>query len=780
MKTLAHCAAFVAACVAGAVQAQDARTIFDQVSPSVLTIRVYDAAGAADGEGSGVVIGANEIVTNCHVIDNAHAVRVVLHARDERPAVPTKRLEEADLCLLHVADLPNPPVPLRASGEVVRGERVFAVGNPLGLGLAVSEGMSSAVMTFGGKPRILTSAAISPGSSGGGLFDAKGRLIGITTGILQLGQNVNVAVPADLISRVRKEGESIAPAPPQQAKDVDWYAIAEKLRSERQWQALVEHSRQWLDAYPTSYLAGESLGYAQLNAGQTTEARATLLALTAKFPSGARAFTYLGGAHRALGELDLAEAAVRRAIALRPGDGYGYSVLAEIQLAAARLTDADQSVAKAIRLSPALAYPWQARAHIAAAAKRYADAVSDMRVVARLMPGNLEVRRKLAAFLALAGQTGEARTLMADIGTQQQGDALIWASIGHDESQRKRYSDAENAFRRAIEIDPRLIDGWKNLALLLRTTNRHREGEEALRTVLKIDPADKWALALLADMVGTRGQSAEAKNLLEQATQGESVTAREWRALGRSRLLERDLKGAADAYAKVVALDPKSVEDWIELGNARGMLRQDAEATAALQAAAQLDPGNERLLLASARFHGERGDFVKALEFAERAVEKYPASADAWNNKGFSLLRLTQFKAAIEALTTAVRLDPDKVAPWINLGEAYLRAGEMGRSIASLDRALKLAPKAADARLFITQAFASTGQYAIAQKHLDELLQVAPQLPAAWYMSGLLGAATNDQVVTLRAYEKLKVMNPQVAMALRKEAEGKSHISFPD
>jgi tetratricopeptide (TPR) repeat protein len=780
MKTLARCALLFAASVACAVQAQDARTIFDQVSPSVVTVRVYDAAGVADGEGSGVVIRKNEIITNCHVVDNAHAVRVVLRPRDERPATTTHRLAEADLCLLHVEDLPNPPVSVRASQDVVRGERVFAVGNPLGLGLAVSEGMSSAVMTFGGKPRILTSAPISPGSSGGGLFDAKGRLIGITTGILQLGQNVNVAVPADLISSLRSEGQSVAPAPPEHVKDVDWYAVAEKLRAERQWQALVDHSIRWLDAYPTSYLAGESLGYAQLNAGHATAARATLLALTAKFPSGARAFTYLGGAHRTLGELDLAEAAARRAIALRPGDGYGYSVLAEIQLTAGRLSDASESVATAIRLSPGLAYPWQARANIAAAAKRYPDAVSDMRVVARLMPGNLEVGRKLAAFLALAGQTGEARTLMAGIGAQQQSDALIWASIGRDESQRKRYSDAENAFRHAIEIDPGLIDGWKNLALLLRATDRHREGEEALRTVLKIDPADKWALALLADMVGTRGQAAEAKNLLEQATSGESVTATEWRALARSRSRERDLKGAADAYAKVVALDPKSVEDWIELGSARSMLREDAEATAALQAAARLDPDNERLLLASARFHGERGDFVKALELAERAVEKYPASADAWNNKGYSLLRLTQFKDAIGALTTAVRLDPDKAAPWVNLGEAYLRTGEMGRSIAALDRALKLAPKAADARLYITQAFASTGQYAIAQKHLDELLQLVPQLPAAWYLAGLLGAATNDQAVTLRAYEKLKVMNPQVAIALRKETEGKSHISFPD
>jgi hypothetical protein len=83
----------------------------------------------------------------------------------------------------------------------------------------------------------------------------------------------------------------------------------------------------------------------------------------------------------------------------------------------------------------------------------------------------------------------------------------------------------------------------------------------------------------------------------------------------------------------------------------------------------------------------------------------------------------------------------------------------------------------------MSRAFASAGQFAIAHKYVDELLQEVPNLAAAWLMSGLLGAATRDQSATLRAYEKLKLLNPSLAAALRKEVEtkaGPSLVQFPD
>lgn len=97
---------------------------------------------------------------------------------------------------------------IRISETLRVGERVFAVGAPEGLELTLSEGIVSrlerAEPLTDGKPesvkRIQTTAPISPGSSGGGLFDQQGNLIGITTSSVVGGQNLNFALPAGYAS----------------------------------------------------------------------------------------------------------------------------------------------------------------------------------------------------------------------------------------------------------------------------------------------------------------------------------------------------------------------------------------------------------------------------------------------------------------------------------------------------------------------------------------------------------------------------------------------------
>jgi hypothetical protein len=90
-------------------------------------------------------------------------------------------------------------VDVRASSKLATGEHVYAIGSPEGLELTFSEGVISALRDTEGVRMIQTSAPISPGSSGGGLFDAQGNLIGITTFQLKEGQSLNFALPGDWI-----------------------------------------------------------------------------------------------------------------------------------------------------------------------------------------------------------------------------------------------------------------------------------------------------------------------------------------------------------------------------------------------------------------------------------------------------------------------------------------------------------------------------------------------------------------------------------------------------
>ncbi|MHA6910102.1 S1C family serine protease [Ralstonia pseudosolanacearum] len=199
--------AVAAACGLAAAQAValEPAEIFQKVSPSVWEVRVIGPDGKGLSMGSAVVIGDGVAITNCHVLRGGKQVwlkrgNANFGARLQYPDV------ERDLCQLRVADFHYPAVALAPGSALVTGQKVYAIGNPLGLELTISEGLISSLRTDddGRLKSVQTSAAISRGSSGGGLFDANGRLIGITDHqvVLTLGQNLNFAIPADWIADV--------------------------------------------------------------------------------------------------------------------------------------------------------------------------------------------------------------------------------------------------------------------------------------------------------------------------------------------------------------------------------------------------------------------------------------------------------------------------------------------------------------------------------------------------------------------------------------------------
>lgn len=197
-----------------------AKDVFTKVAPSVVVVLALDEGGKTTGQGSGVVVGDYEVVTNCHVLGEAADV-AVRQAADwsvretyRMAANLQARNDERDLCLLFVDELPEPPaaqaVRLGAAKVLSVGEEVYAVGAPAGLELSLSRGVVSQLRGAFGKrsaPLVQTDAAISPGSSGGGLFNQSGELVGITT-FKWRGESLNFALPAEWIEELRAQGRS--------------------------------------------------------------------------------------------------------------------------------------------------------------------------------------------------------------------------------------------------------------------------------------------------------------------------------------------------------------------------------------------------------------------------------------------------------------------------------------------------------------------------------------------------------------------------------------------
>ncbi len=185
--------------------ARNAEQIFSELSGSVARINVSDDQGRRVSIGSGVVIGPGMVITNCHVVQNGRNFQVKV-GQESHSAQLDVEDRESDLCRLQVSALRAPAVRMATGQTPNAGQKVFAIGAPHGLDLTISDGIVSGLREVAGGKLIQTTAPVSPGSSGGGLFDAWGNLVGIVTFQHRVGQNLNFAVPVDWVKDMRNRG----------------------------------------------------------------------------------------------------------------------------------------------------------------------------------------------------------------------------------------------------------------------------------------------------------------------------------------------------------------------------------------------------------------------------------------------------------------------------------------------------------------------------------------------------------------------------------------------
>jgi S1-C subfamily serine protease len=225
--------------------------VYDRVSPGVVnitrTVFEYDfffTPVAREGTGSGCVLDLDgHVLTNYHVIQSANRLEVSLpdHTKYLAKVIGVDR--QNDLAVLQLLDAPKErlhPIFLGDSSVLKVGQKVLAIGNPLGLQNTLTIGIVSSlgrrIRTQGGDlvdNVIQTDAAINPGNSGGPLLNTAGEMIGINSSIFTIGGGnigIGFAIPANTIRRVAKdliqEGRVLRPW-----FGIEGYALGEYLSS---------------------------------------------------------------------------------------------------------------------------------------------------------------------------------------------------------------------------------------------------------------------------------------------------------------------------------------------------------------------------------------------------------------------------------------------------------------------------------------------------------------------------------------------------------------------
>jgi regulator of sirC expression with transglutaminase-like and TPR domain len=183
-----------------------------RIRPSLVVVKTLDISGEVDGTGAGFVVSKDGLIATCyHVVREGRAVKVQFsdgREFDVQTMHASDRLSDLSILKIKANDLPF--LPLGDSEEIEQGEKVVAMGNPLGLEFSIVEGIVSARRDDVLSDLIQVAIPIERGNSGGPLLDHFGRVHGILNAMHAAYENVGFAVP---VNRLKSMLEKPNPIP---------------------------------------------------------------------------------------------------------------------------------------------------------------------------------------------------------------------------------------------------------------------------------------------------------------------------------------------------------------------------------------------------------------------------------------------------------------------------------------------------------------------------------------------------------------------------------------
>lgn len=336
----------------------DAEKIFRENSPAVVVVASLDREGKPMGIGSGFIVREDGvIVTNYHMINMAADIKIkignkVMNAEGLLHVDP-----ENDIAILKVEGKGYPKARIGDANKAQVGEKVYVIGSPKGLENTISEGILSGIREVDSERKILQmTAAISPGSSGGPVFNSRGEVIGIATFLIAETQNLNFAMPINLITNGLSKKELVSP---QDACKLDFNETASCwLYQGLAYGSIGQHDRaadafkRALDIDSKKVETYVNLGISYANMGKYQEAIDMLNQALNINPNRAETLSKLGTVYSQMEKYDDAIITLKKSIDLKPDDPLTHFNLAVTYGKINQHKNAIESVKETIRLMP--------------------------------------------------------------------------------------------------------------------------------------------------------------------------------------------------------------------------------------------------------------------------------------------------------------------------------------------------------------------------------------------------------------------------------------------
>jgi serine protease Do len=245
---------------------------------TVVVVRVYNDTGGLS-YGSGVVVGENKVMTNCHIFRSTKQPWVA-HGEDTYDIVSVQADRWHDLCLLTTGNLPFKPASIIKNHDLKRGQEIISIGHSNGSPSPLtSAGTVNATYIFEGGRVIRSSAAFRMGASGSGIFDIEGNLLGINT-FKTPGRNAYFySLPIEWLADLEKlPVETKFPITGKAFWEEDddkkpFFMQIALPEINQDWPKLAKVAQNWIDTDPKNSDAWYELGIAQENMQKIDDAK---------------------------------------------------------------------------------------------------------------------------------------------------------------------------------------------------------------------------------------------------------------------------------------------------------------------------------------------------------------------------------------------------------------------------------------------------------------------------------------------------------------------------
>jgi len=696
------------------------KNIVQEQGNAVVFIGVYSKKGNLTKYGSGFFVSKDGLIaTNYHVIENGYgAVIKSLDGKVLKDVYLISFDKDKDIALLKVDETTAFYARLGNSDSISQGDKIVTIGNPEGLQNTISDGIVSGIREIEGMKLFQITCPISGGSSGGPLYNLDGDVIGITTLVSKIGQNLNFAVPINYLKLIQKDEKKISIKEKTLAEEKILYEkyFARQLKSSE----FDEKDSLFEDAY-NLYTEAIKKGF-PLKAPAASDDKVSL----EKKPdtSGAidmlekaieinpyyhAAYVSLGVLYERNGNYSEAEKSYLKSIDLKPKYQIGYTVLARLYENMKRIEDAVVYYRKALSIGPADSSIYESLGDIFFDSGNKAEAENNYKKVIELKGASFNADGKLVTIYLDKGDIKSSwehlnktfpLTKEEDLANQinpykqyiKKNNYYAYMSVGYIYYWSDKSKEAIKYLEKAYELNANEFDKFYELASSHYTEDNYQKAISYYEKVLLKNPQHHGANLQLGsiydiepDMVtyyekqyGIKPNYERSIELLKKIKDSHPKDSNIRYQLGRTYYNIGQYYNAFQETSKSVEIKP-DYRSLLQLGNIYSALKDNRNAVTYYEKAYELSTKPFDIYTIGNKFI-ELKENDKAINVLIKGISKYKNTID--NNSFIAIyhsmlgniyLQKEQYQTAIQHYEESIIYSPKNYDASFGIASCYFR-----------------------------------------------------------------------------------------------------------